>query len=104
MLCMVNNKQQILNLISDNKQAFSNLGANKVGLFGSFVRGDQTGSSDVDLMVDFKPGQKNYRNLLGAAELAEELVGRKVEIVTTGSVSPFIAPYIEKEIEYVQVA
>lgn len=101
---MVSNKQQILGLISDNKQAFSKYGASRVGLFGSFVRGDQTGSSDVDLLVDFKPGQKNYRNLLGTAELAEGLVGRKVEIVTVGSVSPFIAPYIEKEIEYVQVA
>ena len=100
---MVSNKQQILSLIADNKQAFGTLGAKKVGLFGSFVRGDQTGSSDVDLLVEFVQGQKSYRNLLGTAELAEGLVGRRVEIVTAGSVSPFIAPYIEKEIEYVQV-
>ena len=75
-----------------------------MGLFGSFVRGDQTESSDVDLLIDFKPGQKNYRNLLGTADLAEGLVGRRVEIVTVGSVSPFLAPYIEKEVEYVQTA
>lgn len=101
---MVNNKQQILSLIAENKQAFRNLGASKVGLFGSFVRGDQTGRSDVDLLVEFIPGQKSYRNLLGTADLAEGLVGRRVEIVTSESVSPFIAPYIEKEIEYVQIA
>jgi len=101
---MVSSKQQILSLFADNKQAFRNLGANRIGLFGSFVRGDQTGSSDVDLIIEFKPGQKNYRNLLGTAELAEELVGRRVEIVTAGSISPFIAPYIEKEVEYVQTA
>lgn len=99
---MANDKQQILNLISENKQAFRNLGANKVGLFGSFVRGDQTSSSDVDLLVEFAPGRKSYRNLLGTANLAEKLVGRKVEVVTAGSLSPFIAPYIEKEVEYVQ--
>lgn len=104
MLLMVNNKKQILDLIGINKRAFGNFGASRVGLFGSFVRGEQTGSSDVDLLVEFKPGQKSYRNLLGTAELAEGLVGRKVEIVTAGSVSPFIAPYIEREIEYVQVA
>jgi uncharacterized protein len=101
---MVSSKQQILNLIVDNKQAFSNLGASRVGLFGSFVRGEQTGNSDVDLMIEFKPGQKNYRNLLGTADLAEGLVGRKVEIITAGSVSQFIYPYIEREIEYVEVA
>ncbi len=104
MIFMVNDKQQILSLIGDNKQAFSNFGASRVGLFGSFVRGDQTGISDVDLLVEFRPGQKNYRNLLGTADLAEGLVGRKVEIVTAGSISPYIAPYIEKEIEYVQIS
>ncbi|KKT74357.1 MAG: polymerase beta domain protein region protein [Candidatus Nomurabacteria bacterium GW2011_GWA1_46_11] len=101
---MVNDRQQILNLITSNKQAFSKFGASKIGLFGSFVRGEQTAESDVDLLVEFKPGLKNYRNLLGTAELAEGLVGRKVEIVTTESISPFIAPYIEKEVEYVQIA
>ncbi|MDP1743449.1 MAG: nucleotidyltransferase domain-containing protein [Candidatus Amesbacteria bacterium] len=99
---MVNSKQQILSLINANKLAFSSLGASKIGLFGSFVRGDQTTTSDVDLLVEFRPGQKNYRNLLKTAELAEKLVARKVEIVTTKSLSPFIAPYIEKEVEYVQ--
>jgi len=101
---MVSSKQQIINLIIENKQAFRNFGATKVGLFGSFVRGGQTASSDVDLLVEFIPGQKNYRNLLGTADLAEGLVGRRVEIVTSGSISPFIAPYIEKEVEYVQIA
>lgn len=100
---MVNNKQQILSLIADNKQAFNSYGASRVGLFGSFVRGDQTDNSDVDLLIEFKPGQKNYRNLLGTAELAESLVGRKVGLVTIASMSPFIAPYIKKEVEYVQI-
>lgn len=101
---MADNKQQIFKLILDNKQAFSDLGANRVGLFGSFVRGEQIDSSDVDLLVEFLPGQKNYRNLLGIADLAEKLIGREVEVLTPQSVSPFIAPYIEKEIEYVQTA
>jgi len=101
---MVNNKQQILSLINDNKQAFRNFGASRIGLFGSFVRGDQTGNSDVDLLVEFLPGQKSFRNLMGTADLAEGLIGRRVEIVTSGAVSPYIAPYIEKEIEYVKTA
>lgn len=101
---MVNDKQQILKLIQDNKQAFRSFGANKIGLFGSFVRGDQTQSSDVDLLVEFLPGQKNYRNLLGTIDLAESLVGGAVDVLTVGSVSPYIAPYIDKEIQYVQTA
>ena len=99
---MAYNKQQIFKLILENRQAFRNLGADRLGLFGSFVRGDQTDSSDIDLIVDFLPGQKNYRNLLKVADLAELLVGREVEVLTHDSISKFIAPYIEKEIEYVK--
>lgn len=101
---MVKSKQQILRIINENKQAFRDLGAKRIGLFGSVVRGDQTAGSDVDLVVEFIPGRKNYRNLLGTADLAESLVGRNVEIVTPESVSPFIAPRIQKEAEYVQIA
>lgn len=101
---MVNSKQQILGVIRKHKQAFRDLGAKRIGLFGSVVRGDQTARSDVDLVVEFIPGQKNYRNLLGTADLAESLMGRNVEIVTPESVSPFIAPHIQKEAEYVQIA
>mgnify|MGYP001574846794 CR=1 len=101
---MANNKQQIFKLLLKNKQAFRNLGADRIGLFGSFIRGEQTRNSDVDLIVEFLPGQKNYRNLLRVADLAELLVGREVEVLTPDSISKFIAPYIEKEIEYVKTA
>ncbi|KKS33275.1 MAG: hypothetical protein UU93_C0001G0106 [Candidatus Amesbacteria bacterium GW2011_GWA2_42_12] len=101
---MADNKQQIFKLILDNKQAFRDLGANRVGLFGSFVRDEQVDNSDVDLLVEFLPGQKNYKNLLGVADLAEKLMGREVEVLTPQSVSPYIAPYIKKEIKYVQTA
>src|SRR3970040_2243190 len=98
---MADNKQQIFKLILDNKNDFRALGANKVGVFGSFVRGEQRSDSDIDLLVEFLPGQKNYRNLLGVADLAERLMGREVEVLTPQSISPYIAPYIEKEVEYV---
>lgn len=99
---MVNSKQQVINLIVKNKQAFGNLGAKKVGLFGSFARGQQTDESDVDLLVDFLPEQKSYRNFLNVADLAEKLLDRKVEVLTPQSLSPYLAPYIEKDVTYVQ--
>lgn len=97
-------KQKIIQLVVENKQAFRDLGASRVGLFGSFARGEQNKDSDVDLLVDFLPEKKSYRNLLGVADLAEKLVGREVEVVTPQSLSPYIAPYIEKDVQYVQTA
>jgi len=99
---VVNSKQQVINLIVKNKQAFRSLGAKKVGLFGSFARGEQTRESDVDLLVDFLPEQKSYRNFLNVADLAERLLNRKVEVLTPQSLSPYLAPYIEKDVTYVQ--
>lgn len=99
---MINDKRQILRLIAENKRAFHNLGARKIGLFGSFARGQQKKASDVDLMVDFLPKQKSYRNFLGVADLAERLLDRKVEVLTPEAVSPYLTPYIEKDVIYVQ--
>jgi predicted nucleotidyltransferase len=101
---MVSNKQQIIKLVIKNKQAFRDLGAKSVGLFGSFARDGQTNKSDVDLLVDFLPGRKSYRNLLGLADLAEKLVGREVEVLTLQSVTPSLASYIKRDVEYVQTA
>lgn len=101
---MVNNRQQIIKLVVENKQAFRDLGAKSVGLFGSFARSEQTNKSDVDLLVDFLPGRKSYRNFLKLADLAEKLVGREVEVLTPQSISPYMVSHIEKETEYVQTA
>jgi predicted nucleotidyltransferase len=101
---MVVDKQQIIKLVEDNKETFRNFGVSRIGLFGSFVRGEQNNKSDVDLLVDFLPGQKNYHNFLKLSEFAEKLTGRKVEIVTPQSLSQYIAPYINQDVQYVQTA
>jgi uncharacterized protein len=56
-------------------------GASNVRVFGSVARGEADEGSDVDLLVDFEPG----RSLLDHAALVvdlEELLGRKVDVVT----------------------
>ncbi len=77
------------------------LGVHKLGLFGSFVRGEQNEGSDVDVLVEFVPGKKGFDNFLQLAFLLEELLQRRVELVTPESLSPYIRPYILREIEYV---
>ena len=101
---MVTDRQEILKLLEANRNKVRKLGVNRVGLFGSFVRGEQTKSSDIDLLVEFDPKQKTYRNFLQFVDLAEVLLGRKIELVTKESLSPYIAPHIEQEIKYVQIS
>jgi len=100
---MVTNKDDVLNLIRKNKQKFNNFGVLRIGIFGSFVRGEQAEDSDVDLMVDFEKEKKTFKNFMNVAEYSEKILGRRVDILTSDSVSPYIFPYINKEIEYVKI-
>ncbi len=98
------NKQQIIELLKENSDKLERFGVNRIGVFGSFVAGEQNEDSDVDLLVEFTKGQKNFRNFIGMATFTEDLLGRKVDLLTAQSLSPYIAPLIEKEIEYVQIS
>ncbi len=72
----------------------------KIGIFGSFVRGEESFGSDIDVIVEFQAGGKTFDNFMNLAFFLEELFGRKVDLMTLEGVSPFLFPYIEKEIIY----
>lgn len=97
-------KEDILQAIRQNQSSIRALGAKRVGLFGSFVRGEQHVDSDVDLLVEFEEGQKTFDHFIQLSFLLEDLLGRRVELVTPDALSPYIGPYILKEVEYVSLA
>ncbi|MFN2364984.1 MAG: nucleotidyltransferase family protein [Desulfurivibrionaceae bacterium] len=75
-----------------------------IGLFGSFARDEQTSSSDIDILVEFAPEKHTFDNFMDVSFFLEELLGRKVKIVTPESLSPHIGPHIQKELERVTTA
>ena len=97
----VQTKAQVLSLLQDHHQQISALGVRRLGLFGSFARAQQGNESDVDLLVEFRPGHKTFDTFMQLAFFLEELFSRRVELVTTESLSPYIGPHILREIEYV---
>jgi len=99
---MVTSTNDVLEAINAKKSDIGKLGIVKVGLFGSFSRGDQTQESDIDLLIEFDKDKKNFKNYMNFVKLAENLFGRDVEVVTPESLSPYIAPYIKKEVKYVK--
>ena len=99
----VKTKDEIVYRILGKQQQFALLGVRSIGLFGSFVRSEQTDSSDIDLLVEFLPEKHSFDNFMDAAFLLEDLLGRKVEIVTPEALSPHIGPHILKEVERVPV-
>jgi predicted nucleotidyltransferase len=101
---LVQSKQEIIDILSRHRVQLGNLGVEEIGLFGSFVRGQQRVDSDVDVLVRFNPHQKTFENLMRLSTLLEELLGRPVEVVTTEALSPYIGPHILHEVEYVDLA
>jgi len=100
----VNKKAEVLERLLGASQALTAMGVASVGLFGSFVRDEVSPRSDVDLLVDFLPGKHCFDNFMDVAFFLEELLGRKVEVVTPEALSPHIGPHILREVERVLVA
>jgi predicted nucleotidyltransferase len=96
-------KQELLAAITSNSEVIKGYGVCNLGLFGSFSKGTFTETSDVDLLVDFIPEQKTFDNFMELSFFLEELLGRKVELVTPQSLSKFIAPHILNEVENVSL-
>ena len=95
-------KDNILNTLKAHKQEFSKFGIRNVGLFGSYLRGEQTPKSDIDLLIDFDPDQENFDNYMAVYDIFERLFkNEKVEVVTTNGLSPYIGPKILKEVLYI---
>ena len=94
-------KETILQLLADHKEELLNHGVLEIGLFGSYARNEATKESDVDLLVNIAKDKKTFRNFMALSYYLEELLGKKVELVTKQSLSPYIGPHILKTVEYV---
>lgn len=75
-------------------------GVKKAALFGSFARGEQREDSDIDILVEFKDREnKTLLDLVGLQLELEELLNRKVDVLTYHSVHPLLKDYILKDQE-----
>jgi len=97
-------KEDILRVVLRERKRLAELGVVSIGLFGSFVRGDQNPESDIDLLVEFTPSKHTFDNFMDLSFLLEDLLGHKVEIITPEALSPYIGPHILKEVERVAIA
>jgi predicted nucleotidyltransferase len=71
-------------------------GLSSIRVFGSMARGDATSGSDVDLLVDYLQPVSGFA--LGALLMdAQDLLGRKVDVVTVNSLHPLMRERILRE-------
>ena len=74
----------------------------EIGIFGSFVRGEQKRRSDVDILVEFDP--RNIPGLLKLIEMEvylEKLLRTKVDVVIKSGIRPELKKIILNEVVYI---
>lgn len=79
---MTVSKNDVLSYLKENKRAFEyEFSLAKVGLMGSFSRNEITAESDIDLIVEFKPGTVNLFEIKERLKQSvQKQFGRKVDV------------------------
>ncbi len=97
-------KEAVLRTLREHREDLQRLGVERIGLFGSLVRGSARPASDVDILVEFSPAQKTFDRFMALCDLLERVFDRRVDVVTVEGLSPHTGPHILKEVEYVSIA
>ena len=86
-------------LIPLKPELHTRFGVSEIGVFGSWVRGEQKDTSDIDVLVDFdKP--IDLFDLMELQEFLEEVFDRKFDIALRRSLKKHIGQYILAEVQY----
>ncbi len=95
--------EEAKNILKEHKAEVSReYRVNEIGIFGSFVRGEQKKRSDIDILVEFD--QRNIPGLIKFIEMErylEKLLRKKVDLVRKGGIRPEIRKIILKEVVYI---
>lgn len=84
-----NRREEIINIAKKN-------GAKNVRVFGSMSRGEGSAQSDLDIIVEMQSGS-SLLDIIAIKQDIEDLLGRKVDVVTEASISPYIRDEVLKE-------
>jgi len=93
-------KKEIKHLIQERSYIFSKYGIKKLAVFGSYARGKNKKTSDVDIIVELK--EPTFKNFIHLARDMENILKKKVDLLTFASLSNYLKPYILKEAEYIE--
>ena len=98
----------IINILKNNNDVLKKHHVNKIGLFGSYARGEEKCGSDIDLLVEFDESAfgVNYKGYFDTVtSLSVELcslLNQNVDLVTVDMLSPHIASEVLKEVKFIE--
>ena len=92
---MIKNREEILNILKQNKEEIKRFGVRRLGLFGSFARREEKVESDLDFLVEFD--RKSFDAYMGLKEYLENLFQCRVDLVLMSAIKPRLRSRILEE-------
>ena len=83
---MTRGREEILTSLQQNREAIRAYGVRRLGLFGSYARGEATKASDLDFVVEFET--KSFDAYMNLKEFLEGLFGCRVDLVLADAIKP----------------
>lgn len=94
--------RHVKNVLEEEKAHIqSSFYVKEIGIFGSFVKGGEVKESDIDILVEFQEGHKDFFNYMRLKYYLEGLFRRKVDLVMKKAIKPRLRARILNEVEYV---
>ncbi|CAA6823556.1 MAG: Unknown protein [uncultured Sulfurovum sp.] len=99
----MNTKQEILTFLQEHKdELLSRFHVSTIGLFGSFSRGEQHASSDVDILVDFDENVTDFYTVKTALkEYLTHAFDRSTDLARKKYLKPYAKEQILKDVIYI---
>ena len=98
----ISSRQEMVAYLKNNKRLFyEKFGVTRMGIFGSFVREEQTCSSDIDMVVEIEKDRKNIHSFLPLKRFLEKELARTIDLGFEHSLKPAVREKIKGQIIYV---
>ena len=89
-------KEEISKILTANNEKLAHLNVQKLFIFGSVARNEAGPDSDVDFLVIFE-GPPTFDDYMELNFFLEELIGRKIDLVTENGLRHELKEYVEKD-------
>ncbi len=96
----ISEKTEVLNQISSIREELNErFTVKRIGIFGSFARGEEKAESDIDIIVELD--EQTFDHYMELKFRLEEVLQRPVDLIIADTVKPRLKPIIEREVIYV---
>jgi predicted nucleotidyltransferase len=95
-------RAEILQYLTENKTFYSkNFGISKIAIFGSFARGEENETSDIDILISMNPETDHiFEKRLALRDMLSEHFSRKVDVCHEQAIKPAFRNLIFKDVIY----